>query len=99
MMSQCESHGTRLSDSLRQAWSDKVHIALRALVQHHEIPCRDVVADKDMPLRGNECIIVPPCVDAQQEEQDCTFVTLSDRNPFPMHIVPISMSKFAHTRG
>ena len=48
-----------------------MHVALRALVQHHEVPCRDMVADKDMALLRKERIIVPPYIDAQHEKQDC----------------------------
>ncbi len=48
-----------------------MHVALRALVQHHEVSCRDVVADEDMPLRRNERVILPPYIDAQQKQQDC----------------------------
>ena len=48
-----------------------MHIALRALVQHHKVPRRDMIADEDMPLRRNEPIVVPPYVNAQQKQEDC----------------------------
>ena len=67
----CVRAGTCLGDSLWQPRSSEVHVAPRALVQHHEVSCRDVVADENMPLRWNEGIIVPPHIDAQQEQQDC----------------------------
>ncbi len=60
-----------LGHPLGQPRRHEVHIALRALVEHHEVTCRHMVADKDMPLCRDQLLVVPPHIDAQKEQQDC----------------------------
>ena len=48
-----------------------MHIALRALVKHHQVTGCHMVADEDMPLSRDQLLVVPPHINAQKEKQDC----------------------------